>query len=162
MKIVQIFHAISNEASTISNKHLDAGTKDFLTFPENQNNDQTNSVISWIGNLDVWIWIILGATYTRKVGRGGFDVPDDLCSWFCIETLEDPTYFDWISVKCIFRYLQDTIDFGITYKYHLEHSCMESLSDVDHGGDESLKYWWSGIVAQLEAITTTEAKIVSG
>ncbi|KAG5874753.1 hypothetical protein JTB14_013118 [Gonioctena quinquepunctata] len=89
---------------------------------------------------------------------------------FVSRILENPTISDWIRVKRIFCYLQGTTNYGISYKPHYKHGCIESFSDTDHGGDET-----TGVVCLYDgggvswpsqrqssvAISTTEAEIAA-
>ncbi|KAG5871848.1 hypothetical protein JTB14_007646 [Gonioctena quinquepunctata] len=65
---------------------------------------------------------------------------------FVSRTLENPIISDRIRVNRIFRYLQGTTNYGITYEPQYKHVCSESFSNADHGGDETTRRSTRGVV----------------
>jgi len=86
--------------------------------------------------------------------------------------MENPTTQDWNQVKRIFRYLKNTVDYGIIYK---RKEALKVYSDADYAGDKDTRRSTTGVVATLThgaiswtsqlqrsmATSTMEAEIIS-
>jgi hypothetical protein len=87
--------------------------------------------------------------------------------------MDRPAEKDWNNVKCIFRYLRSTSNYGL--RYTISPGELKVFSDADFGGDKVTRRSTTGVIAifadgavswtsQLQkttALSTTEAEIIA-